>query len=99
MALIGNHPVMWVEVKSLVSSGPYSEQNMELWNAALEQELPHYPNMRLFDWPAVVQNSWFIPDGIHYTSTGYQHRAELIADALAAAFPAKLRGYVLPVPV
>jgi len=88
MALIGNQPVMWVEVKSLVSAGPYAEQNMQEWNAALAQELPHYPNMRLFDWPAVVQNSWFINDGIHYTSTGYLHRAELIADALAVAFPA-----------
>ena len=88
MALIGNQPVMWVEVKSLLSSGPYAEQNMLQWNAALAQELPHYPNMRLFDWPAVVQNSWFIDDGIHYTSNGYEHRAQLIADALAVAFPA-----------
>jgi peptidoglycan/LPS O-acetylase OafA/YrhL len=88
MALIGNQPVMWVEVKSLLSSGPYAEQNMLQWNAALAQELPHYPNMRLFDWPAVVQSSWFINDGIHYTSNGYLHRAQLIADALAVAFPA-----------
>jgi len=88
MALIGDQPVMWVEVKSLLSSGPYAEQNMELWNDALQEELPHYPNMRLFDWPAVVQNSWFIDDGIHYTSNGYEHRAQLIADALAVAFPA-----------
>jgi len=89
MALIGNQPVMWVEVKSLVNSGPYSEQDMELWDQALQEELQHYPNMRLFDWPAVVQNSWFINDGIHYTSNGYVHRAELIAAALAAAFPAQ----------
>jgi peptidoglycan/LPS O-acetylase OafA/YrhL len=88
MSVIGNQPVLWVEVKSLVSSGPYSEQDMMLWNQALEQELPNYPNMRLYDWPAVVQNSWFINDGIHYTSYGYAQRARLIADALAAAFPA-----------
>ena len=37
--------------------------------------------------PPVVRNSWFIPDGIHYTSPGYAARARLIADALAAAFP------------
>jgi len=88
MALIGSQPVLWIEVKSLVSSGPYAEQNMKLWNQALEQEAPHYPNMRLYDWPAVVQNSWFINDGIHYTSYGYAQRARLIAGALAAAFPA-----------
>jgi peptidoglycan/LPS O-acetylase OafA/YrhL len=88
MSVIGNQPVLWVEVKSLLSGGPYSEQNMMLWNQALQEELPHYPNMRLYNWPAVVQNSWFISDGIHYTSYGYLQRARLIADALATAFPA-----------
>jgi peptidoglycan/LPS O-acetylase OafA/YrhL/lysophospholipase L1-like esterase len=88
MSIIGNQPVMWVEVTSLLSSGPYSEQNMQDWNQALQQELPHYPNMRIYDWPAVAKKSWFISDGIHYTSTGYEHRAVAIADALAEAFPA-----------
>jgi len=88
MSLIGDQPVLWIEVKSLVASGPYAEQNMQLWNQALAEELPHYPNMRLYDWPAVVRDSWFISDGIHYTSYGYAQRARLIADALAAAFPA-----------
>ena len=88
MSVIGDQPVLWVEVKSLVSSGPYSETDMELWNDALKQELPHYPNMRVYDWPAVARDSWFISDGIHYTSDGYVQRARLIADALATAFPA-----------
>ncbi|MGH3278011.1 MAG: acyltransferase family protein [Trebonia sp.] len=88
MNLIGNRPVMWVEVTSLLSNGPYSEQNMELWNQALHQVQPRYPNMRIYDWPAVARKSWFINDGIHYTSNGYAHRATAIADALAAAFPA-----------
>jgi len=88
MKLIGNQPVMWVEVTSLLSTGPYSEHNMDLWNQALRQALPRYPNMRIYDWPAAAQRSWFISDGIHYTSTGYKHRAVDIADALAAAFPA-----------
>jgi hypothetical protein len=88
MALIGHQPVMWVEVKSLLSSGPYAEANMELWNQALRQALPNYQNMRLYDWPAVVQSSWFINDGIHYTSDGYAHRGQMIAEALAEAFPA-----------
>jgi peptidoglycan/LPS O-acetylase OafA/YrhL len=88
MALIGNQPVMWVEVKSLLTSGPYAEQNMQLWNQALQQALPSYPNMRLYNWPAVVQTSWFINDGIHYTSDGYAHRGQMIAEALAESFPA-----------
>jgi peptidoglycan/LPS O-acetylase OafA/YrhL len=88
MALIGNQPVMWVEVTSLLPSGPYAKQNMGLWNQALQQALPHYPDMRVYDWPAVAQKSWFIADGIHYTTNGYEHRATAIADALAEAFPA-----------
>ncbi len=43
--------------------------------------------MRIFDWAAVAHDSWFIADGIHYTSPGYASRARLIADALAQAFP------------
>ena len=88
MSLIGDQPVMWVEVTSLLSTGPYSEQNMELWNQALHQVQSQYPNMRIYDWPAVAQRSWFINDGIHYTTIGYAHRATAIADALAKAFPA-----------
>jgi peptidoglycan/LPS O-acetylase OafA/YrhL len=88
MSLIGNQPVLWINVRSLVPSGPYSEQDMLLWNQALEQEAPHYPDMRIYDWAAVVQPSWYIPDGIHFTSYGYEQRSRLIADALARAFPA-----------
>jgi hypothetical protein len=88
MSLIGDQPVMWVEVSSLLSNGPYSEQNMRLWNQAVRQVQPQYPNMHIYNWPAVAQRSWFINDGIHYTSNGYAHRATAIADALAEAFPA-----------
>lgn len=88
MSLIGGQPVLWIEVKSLVRNGPYAEQNMAAWNQALAAELPDYPNMRLYDWPAAVRDSWFVSDGIHYTSQGYAQRARLIASALAAAFPA-----------
>src|SRR5258708_13937495 len=88
MKLLASQPVMWVEVTSLVSSGPYAEQNMRRWNDALKQELPQYPNMRIYDWPAVAQKAWFLNDGIHHPSPGYAHRATPIADALAYAFPA-----------
>ena len=87
MSLIGNQPVMWVNVTSLLASGPYSENNMLLWNRALIQACASYPNMRVYDWAAAAKDSWFISDGIHYTSAGYQARAYLIARALAAGFP------------
>jgi hypothetical protein len=88
MSAIGDQPVMWVNVKSLVPSGPYAEANMQRWNEALVQACSRYPEMRVFDWAAVAKDSWFIPDGIHYYSPGYAARAHLIADALAEAFPA-----------
>ena len=61
---------------------------MRLWNQALLQACPRYPSMRVYDWADAAQRSWFISDGIHYTSAGYAARAARIADALAAAFPA-----------
>jgi len=88
MSLIGNEPVLWVNVISLLSSGPYSEHDMQLWNQALLRACPRYPSMRVYDWADAAQRSWFISDDIHYTSAGYAARARMIADALAAAFPA-----------
>jgi lysophospholipase L1-like esterase len=88
MAVIGDQPVMWVNVKSLLASGPYSEHDMQLWNQALLRACRRYPNMRVFNWAAFARPSWFITDGIHYTSAGYAARARLIASALAQAFPA-----------
>src|SRR6266480_2990271 len=88
MSVIGNQPVLWVNVRSLVTSGPYAEPNMESWNRALLDACSRYPRMRVFDWASVVRDGWFINDGIHYTSAGYAKRGRLIADALARAFPA-----------
>jgi peptidoglycan/LPS O-acetylase OafA/YrhL len=91
MSLIGNQPVMWVNVRSLLAAGPYSETGMLSWDNALLQACASYPDMRVYDWAAAVKDSWFISDGIHFTSAGYAGRARLIAKALAAAFPAQGR--------
>ncbi len=88
MRTIGDQPVMWVNVKSLVSQGPYAEANMERWNRRCSPPARGIASMRVYDWASVAQDRWFIPDGIHYYSPGYASRAHLIADALARAFPA-----------
>lgn len=88
MSVIGSEPVIWLNAKSLVSSGPYAESNMRKWNAALMQACARHSNMRVFDWASIVHDDWFQTDGIHYTTPGYARRAHLIANALAAAFPA-----------
>ena len=93
MSLIGNQPVMWVNVKSLLDYGPYAESNMLRWDRALIQACASYPNMRVYDWAAAAKDSWFIADDIHYTSAGYAARAYLITQALATAFPAPGSAY------
>jgi hypothetical protein len=87
MDLIGHEPVMWVNVVTQLSSGPYAESNMRAWDRDLLRACPRFPTMRVYDWAAAAQPGWFIPDGIHYTPQGYAQRSRLIADALAEAFP------------
>jgi len=87
MSTIGDEPVMWVNVKSLVPNGPYAAANMVSWDKALRAACDRYPNMRIYNWAEDVKDNWFIPDGIHFTSEGYAARGRLIADALLEAFP------------
>jgi peptidoglycan/LPS O-acetylase OafA/YrhL len=89
MNTIGGEPVMWVNVRSLVEKGdPYAAENMKKWDEELLVACRRYPDMRVYDWARDVKDEWFIDDGIHFTSPGYAARAELIAQALAHAFPA-----------
>ena len=87
MSAARGEPVLWVNIRTLVSSGPYAEPNMARFDRALLSACARYPNLRIFDWAAVARRKWFISDGIHYTSAGYAARAQQIADALARAFP------------
>lgn len=88
MRVAAGQPVLWVNTKSIVGSGPYSSTNMETWNEALLEACDRYPNMRIYDWASDVKDVWFIPDGIHFTTPGYAARGRLIADAMLEAFPA-----------
>ncbi len=80
-------PVMWVNLRSLLASGPYAEANMVTWDNTLLKACAKYPNMRVFNWAALAKAKWYISDGIHFTSAGYAVRARQIALALARAFP------------
>jgi hypothetical protein len=87
MSAAHGEPVMWVNAQTDLSSGPWSEANMQSWNNALVAACKAYPNMRIFNWAAMVRPGWHLSDGIHYTSQGYAIRAHAIASALASAFP------------
>ncbi len=89
MAVAHGKPVLWVNTQTDLASGPWSESNMQLWNADLLQACRAYPNLRIFNWAGQVQSAWHLADGIHYTSAGYAIRAHAIARALASAFPTK----------
>ena len=88
MSLAGDNPVLWVNVRTLDTKDPWSDAQMQAWNRELELALPHYPNLKIYDWASVAQTAWFSSDRIHYTPEGYRQRARLIADALATAYPA-----------
>ena len=80
-------PVMWVNLRSLLANGPYSEANMVTWDNTLLRACARYPNMRVFNWAAYAKTKWYISDGVHFTSAGYAVRGRMIAQALARAFP------------
>jgi peptidoglycan/LPS O-acetylase OafA/YrhL len=88
MQPIGNHPVLWLTVRTVLTQGPYANSGMQSFDRALVAACARYPDLRIYDWGAEVKSSWFIDDGIHYTTAGYRERARRIADALAIAFPA-----------
>ncbi len=87
MSVAHGQPVLWLTVKTLVTSGPYAEPRMQQWNHALVKACRRYPNMRVYDWADDVRDSWFIQDGIHFTTPGYAARAKFIAQALLDGFP------------
>jgi hypothetical protein len=87
MSAAHGEPVLWVNTRTLLASGPWAESSERSWDDTLVRALARYPNMRIFNWAAVAQPGWYLPDGIHYTSAGCEIRARAIADALARAFP------------
>jgi hypothetical protein len=88
MAAAHGEPVLWVNTRTELSAGPWANAGEQAWDAALVRALATYPNMRIFNWSAVAQPAWFLPDGIHYNTVGCAFRAHDIAAALASAFPA-----------
>jgi hypothetical protein len=88
MSIIGDQPVMWVNVLTIDGSPEYYEESgMRRWDQDLVAACRRYPSMRVMNWAALAKPQWFIPDGVHYTTIGYEHRTKLIVHALVNAFP------------
>jgi ABC-type sugar transport system substrate-binding protein len=47
MSVIGNEPVLWINVKTLVPTGAWSNPNMLLWDQALVAAQAKYPNIKI----------------------------------------------------
>ncbi|HEY2287159.1 MAG TPA: hypothetical protein VGH88_15595 [Streptosporangiaceae bacterium] len=88
MAAAHGEPVLWVNTRTELSSGPWADPGEHAWDTALASALTRYPNLRIYNWAAVARPAWFLPDGIHYNAAGCAIRARDIAAALARAFPA-----------
>lgn len=87
MNTTGGERVLWVNLKSELTSGPLADERLQRWNAGLAEACNRYPNMRVFDWAGAAQDDWFATDGVHFTQDGYRARGTLIADAVGEAFP------------
>lgn len=87
MTRLADQPSMWTTVRTIKGTGPYAAHNMDAWNEALKQACARYPSMRVYDWASEVDPAWYIPDQIHYSTSGYTQRADRIARALARAYP------------
>jgi hypothetical protein len=88
LSIIGNQPVMWVNVLSIAGSPQYYEESgMHRWDEDLLAACAAHPSMRVFNWAALAKHQWFIPDGVHYSTVGYEHRTKLIVHGLVNAFP------------
>jgi hypothetical protein len=88
MTVIGDDPVLWVNVKTLETKGNWRNEVMQVFDQHLDAATARYDNLHVYDWSSVVQDPWFSKDKIHYTSAGYAQRAHLIAQALAEQIPA-----------
>jgi len=80
-------PVMWMTTRTIRDDGDFRESVYPPWNQGLAQACSRYSNMRVFDWASAYQTTWIGPDGIHATTAGYQHKANLMARAMAISFP------------
>jgi hypothetical protein len=87
MRVMGDQPLLWITVKSLLDTGAYSLATIQDWTRTVVDACAKYSTLRVFDWPSLAEDSWYISDGTNYTSVGYRYRYRLSTDGLAHAFP------------
>ena len=88
MEVIGDDPVLWIDVKTMKERGHYASENMRLFNQALAKAHARHPALRGVR--LVGGRQGLVVHGRRHPLhlDGYAYRAALIADAVAEAFPA-----------
>ncbi|MCF8570858.1 SGNH/GDSL hydrolase family protein [Gordonia sp. HY002] len=87
MKKLTDQNVLWPTVMTNdPSNSAYAKKNMTAFNDALERAADRYPNLKVYDFAAEAQPTWYADDGIHFNATGATQRNRLFATALATAF-------------
>lgn len=87
MHRLAGRPVLWPTVRTGDGALPhYADAHMRAFNAALRRAAHRYPNLRVYDFAAHTDRSWYV-DGVHYTPDAMIQRNRLLATALATSFP------------
>jgi hypothetical protein len=87
MTVAAGDPVLWVNTRTILTQGEWSNPWMQLWNQELLAAQARWPNLEIYDWSSAALRQWFSGDGVHYTADGYRWRGILIANALAEHYP------------
>lgn len=88
LALIGDIPVVWINV--LRTDSTFYSKRSAMFNSLLARLAAEYPNLIVVDWASmIVQNpKWFAFDKLHLQPIGYRARAAVYVQAAEAMWVA-----------
>jgi lysophospholipase L1-like esterase len=89
MSVIGADPVLWVDARTIATTGFWASANIVAWDDALTTASVSYPNIRIARWSKFVKAEWFASDGIHPNAAGTSARVQFVVAALVANYPKK----------
>jgi len=84
LTLIGNVPVVWINV--LRKDVSYYPQRSAMFNRVLLRIAAEYPNVQVVDWATVLaaHPNWFAFDKLHLQPRGYRELAKVYVQATQA---------------
>ncbi len=88
LALIGDIPVVWINV--LRTDSAFYLKRSAMFNSLLARLAPEYPNLKVVDWASMIAQNpmWFAFDKLHLQPIGYRARAAVYVQAAEAMWVA-----------